>query len=125
LLVGAATNTGGAAAQGGLRLQEIGSFDNPVYVTAAPGAPNLLFVVEQTGSVAVMRDDKKLDRPFLNISDIVKYGGEQACCRSPLTPATRATSASTPTSTTTKATSRLTCSRQRTPRVPAHARATR
>ena len=34
-------------------------------------------MVEQTGSVAVMRDGKKLDRPFLNISDIVKYGGEQ------------------------------------------------
>lgn len=77
LLAVAATNTGGATAQGGLRLQEVGSFDSPVYVTAAPGAPKLLFVVEQTGSVAVMRDGQKLSRPFLNIADIVKYGGEQ------------------------------------------------
>jgi glucose/arabinose dehydrogenase len=67
----------GASAQGGLQLKQIGSFDNPVYVTAAPGSPKLLFVVEQTGTIAVLRDGKKLNRPFLNIADRVQYGGEE------------------------------------------------
>ena len=67
----------GASAQGGLQLKQIGSFDNPVYVTAAPGSPKLLFVVEQTGTIAVLRDGKQLSRPFLNIADKVQYGGEE------------------------------------------------
>src|ERR1044072_4399417 len=42
---------GGAEAsrRGGIALKRIGSFDNPVYVAGAPGAPRLLFVVEQGG----------------------------------------------------------------------------
>jgi glucose/arabinose dehydrogenase len=69
--------SGGASAQGGLRLAEVGSFNAPVHVAAAPGSDKLLFVVEQAGVIRVMRDGKTLDRPFLDISDIVKYGGEQ------------------------------------------------
>ena len=69
--------SGGASAQGGLRLEQVGSFDAPVHVAAAPGSDKLLFVVEQAGVIRVMRDGKTLDRPFLDISDIVKYGGEQ------------------------------------------------
>ncbi len=73
----AAIHTGGAAAQGGLQLKQVGSFDNPVHVAVAPGAPKLLFVVEQPGTIRVLRDGKTLNRPFLNLSDSVKYGGEQ------------------------------------------------
>jgi glucose/arabinose dehydrogenase len=69
--------SGGASAQGGLRLAQIGSFDAPVHVAAAPGSDRLLFVVEQPGSIRVLRDGTTLDRPFLDIRDRVKYGGEQ------------------------------------------------
>ena len=68
---------GASAHGGGLRLVEIGSFSSPVYVASAPGADKLVFIVEQPGTIRVMRDGKTLDRPFLNISSRVKYGGEQ------------------------------------------------
>ena len=42
--------------QGGVRLQKIGDFDQPVYVTQPPGDDRDLFVVEQTGRVQVVRD---------------------------------------------------------------------
>lgn len=69
--------SGGAAAQSKLHLAQVGSFDSPVHVAAAPGAKRLLFVVEQPGSIRVLRDGKAIDRDFLNIRDLVKYGGEQ------------------------------------------------
>ena len=67
-----------AGAQGGgLRLQRLGSFEAPVYVTAAPGHKRLLFVVEQPGTVRVIRGDRVLGRPFIDLRDRVRYGGEQ------------------------------------------------
>ena len=62
---------------GGLRLDTIGDFDAPVYVDDAPGAPELLFVVEQPGTIRVLRDGQLLDQPFLDLRDRVRYGGEQ------------------------------------------------
>jgi glucose/arabinose dehydrogenase len=61
----------------GLALKRIGSFDNPTYVSGAPGFPELLFVVEQPGKVAVLRGGHKLGHPFLDISDLVDFGGER------------------------------------------------
>ena len=55
----------------------LGNFDAPVYVDDAPGSPGLLFVVEQRGRVQVLRDGQRLDRPFLDLTDRVRYGGEQ------------------------------------------------
>ncbi len=78
LAVGAGTATAGAGARAGdLRLDRIGDFDSPVYVDDAPGAPKLLFVVEQPGSIRVMRNGKTLNRDFLDLRDRVMYGGEQ------------------------------------------------
>ena len=48
-----------------------------MYVDDAPGAPELLFVVEQPGTIRVLRDGQLLDQPFLNLRDRVRYGGEQ------------------------------------------------
>ncbi len=62
---------------GGLGLRRIGNFDNPVYVTGAPGVPRLLFVVEQPGRVIVLRDGRRLRRPFLDISSLVSFEGER------------------------------------------------
>jgi glucose/arabinose dehydrogenase len=66
-----------ASARGELKLKRVGGFDAPVYVADAPGARDLLFVVEQPGTVRVVRDGRTLARPFLNIRDQVRYGGEQ------------------------------------------------
>jgi glucose/arabinose dehydrogenase len=61
----------------GLALKRIGNFDSPTYVAGAPGFPKLLFVVEQPGKVAVLRGGHRLSRPFLDISDLVDFGGER------------------------------------------------
>jgi glucose/arabinose dehydrogenase len=62
---------------GTLSLKKIGQFDQPVYVTGAPGYPKLLFVVEQPGRVLVLDKGRKLAKPFLDLRDTVGYGGER------------------------------------------------
>jgi glucose/arabinose dehydrogenase len=62
---------------GGVGLKQISKFDSPVYVTGAPGFPTLLFVVEQPGTVRVLRGGRRLNRPFLNIRDLISAGGER------------------------------------------------
>jgi glucose/arabinose dehydrogenase len=76
---GAATSGRGAAtsAKGGLALKRIGRFQAPVYVAGAPGYPKLLFVVEQGGKVIVLRSGHRRRRPFLDISGLVRSGGER------------------------------------------------
>jgi glucose/arabinose dehydrogenase len=69
---------GSARRGGGVALQKIGQFDRPVYVAGAPGFPELLFVVEQPGRVEVLRNGRKLAKPFLDIRSAVGYdGGER------------------------------------------------
>ena len=62
---------------GGVALKRIGSFDQPVYVTGAPGYPDLLFVVEQPGKVVALSKGRRLSRPFLDIGGLVNAGGER------------------------------------------------
>jgi glucose/arabinose dehydrogenase len=61
----------------GVGLKQIGSFEDPVYVTGAPGYPKLLFVVEQGGEVRVLRGGRKLGTPFLDVSGLISFGGER------------------------------------------------
>jgi hypothetical protein len=70
---------GGASTSGGraVALQRIGRFDAPVYISGAPGFPRLLFVVEQPGTVRVLRGGRSLPHPFLDISGLVNAGGER------------------------------------------------
>ena len=75
-----ATATGTPAAtiaRPGLRLQSIGNFDSPVYVTAPPGDRRRVFVVEQGGTVRIVRGGKKVERPFLDVSGRIAAGGER------------------------------------------------
>jgi glucose/arabinose dehydrogenase len=65
------------AKRSGLALKRIGNFDNPTYVAGAPGFPKLLFVVEQPGRVEVLRGGHRLNHPFLDISNLVGFGGER------------------------------------------------
>jgi glucose/arabinose dehydrogenase len=64
-------------AGGGIDLKKIGNFDHSVYIAGAPGAPKLLFVVEQPGRVSVLRDGHVLAQPFLDISAQVGYDGAE------------------------------------------------
>src|SRR4051812_16541449 len=66
-----------APASAALHLSSIGSFTSPVYVTAPPGDPHRVFVVEQAGRIIEVRDGVKQDPPFLDITSSVKSGGEQ------------------------------------------------
>lgn len=61
----------------GIGLKQIGRFEEPVYVSGAPGYPKLLFVVEQAGQVRVLRSGRKLGTPFLDISGLISFGGER------------------------------------------------
>lgn len=49
---------------------------SPVFVTAPPGDPRL-FVIEQPGRIRIVRDGRLLERPFLDLTDRVGYGGER------------------------------------------------
>jgi hypothetical protein len=59
------------------RLTQIGSFDTPVYVTAPPGDPHRLFVVEKEGRIIELRDGQRVDPPFVDIVPEVASGGER------------------------------------------------
>ncbi len=52
-------------------------FDQPVEVKSAPGFGRLSFVVEQPGRVMLVAQGQKLTRPFLDLTGLVEYGGEQ------------------------------------------------
>jgi glucose/arabinose dehydrogenase len=70
-----ATPTAGAAAT--VKLQRIGNFDSPLYVTAPPGDKSRLFVVEQGGAIRVVQGGKVLKTPFLNLKAKITSGGER------------------------------------------------
>jgi len=52
-------------------------FDNPVQVVSPEADPERLFIVEQPGVILILRDGQVLPEPFLDISSLVSYGGEQ------------------------------------------------
>lgn len=50
-----------------------GNFDNPVYVTQAPGDDASLYVVEQPGRIRVVRDGQVRGTPFLDMRSNVAF----------------------------------------------------
>jgi len=79
---GAPASTHGQAPErptggGQVRLERLGDFHQPLYVTQPPGDRHHLFVVEQTGRVVVLTDRAPEGRPFLDVSDEVSCCGEQ------------------------------------------------
>jgi glucose/arabinose dehydrogenase len=54
----------------------VSGLQDPVYLTA-PAGDARLFVVEQPGRVRVVRGGRLLDRPFLDLTADVSYGGER------------------------------------------------
>ncbi len=61
---------------GTVTLARIGTFEQPVIVTAPPGDTQRLYVVEQTGAVRVVRDGAVQERPFLDLRGTVTASGE-------------------------------------------------
>jgi glucose/arabinose dehydrogenase len=61
-----------------LRLEKVVSgLDAPLYLTAAPGEEERLYVVEREGRIRVLEDGRLLADPFLDIAAEVTSGGEQ------------------------------------------------
>jgi glucose/arabinose dehydrogenase len=60
-----------------LRLHRVGTFSEPTFVTAPPDDRSRIFVVEQGGTIRVVRRGRTLARPFLDISERVQAGGER------------------------------------------------
>jgi len=60
----------------GVRLLLLERFDEPTYLTSAPSDGHRRFVVERAGRIRVMRNGRKLRRPFLSIPGRVQTGGE-------------------------------------------------
>jgi hypothetical protein len=62
---------------GGVGKRLIGSFASPVYVTGAPGARGLVYVVEQRGTVQAVDHGAVAPQPFLDIQGIVNDSGNE------------------------------------------------
>jgi glucose/arabinose dehydrogenase len=70
LAIGAATPAGAAVS-----LLQVGTFAQPVYVTAPPGDLSRIFVVQKTGKIAVVRDG--VSSTFLDITGRVRSSGSE------------------------------------------------
>jgi len=55
----------------------VSGLSSALYVTAPPGDTNRIFVVQQSGVIRVLRRDTLLAPPFLTVSSVIAYGGEQ------------------------------------------------
>lgn len=77
----AVTGWAGGVAQAGtppLTFDEfLFGFSSPVYITHAPDDFERLFVVEQRGTIQIVRNDAILPSPFLDIQSQVEFGGEE------------------------------------------------
>jgi glucose/arabinose dehydrogenase len=60
----------------GVALEKIGEFDQPDYVAQPPGSTDL-YVVERPGRIRIVREDRTLDEPALDIADQVSDSGEE------------------------------------------------
>ncbi len=70
LLIVIAVLAWAAPASAGVGLHKVGDFQNPIYVTGAPGDYSRLYVVERGGSVRVVRGGAALPTPFLQLPDV-------------------------------------------------------
>src|SRR3954451_9100193 len=65
------------AGQAAIHLTPVGDFSFPVYVTAPPGDPHRLFVVERSGRIMEVRDGQKLATPFLDITGNARSSNQE------------------------------------------------
>ena len=74
-----ATSTApGQGSSAKLRLERVADdLQQPVHVAVAPGEPDRLYIVEQTGAIRVLEDGDLRPDPFLDVSNDIQSGGEQ------------------------------------------------
>lgn len=60
-----------------MHLVRVGHFSSPIYVSAPPGDTHRVFVVERAGRIMVVRNGRRVKRPFLDIRGRVSEGGER------------------------------------------------
>jgi glucose/arabinose dehydrogenase len=73
-----ATSPASAVAPPNLSIEPlVAGFDSPLDLAWRPNEPTTMFVVEQPGTISIVRDSKRVERPFLDIRDIVTAGGER------------------------------------------------
>ena len=61
--------------RGGVRLAKLGDFSSPDYVTSAPGAQGIVYVVQRAGKVIAVRHGSR--HTFLNMSNRTTTDGER------------------------------------------------
>jgi glucose/arabinose dehydrogenase len=67
-----------AARKHGVRLVRLGSFDQPVAVTGAPGDSSRVFVLQRNGQVMLLLHGRAQGRPFLDIAgSVYTQGGDE------------------------------------------------
>jgi glucose/arabinose dehydrogenase len=72
------TASAAAAAPPQLSIEAVlDGLDRPVDLAWRPNDPTSTFVVEQPGTITLVRDGKRGERPFLDIADMVSAGGER------------------------------------------------
>jgi glucose/arabinose dehydrogenase len=77
-LPGAACGSSASTTPARFHLRQIVSgLDSPTYVTSAPGQRGVLYVTEQPGVVRTIVNGMLRPQPFIDISSMVKSGGEQ------------------------------------------------
>jgi glucose/arabinose dehydrogenase len=57
-------------------LTHVATTERPVFVTSPPGDASRIFVVDQTGTIRVVRDGELLAQPFLDLRDKVRFSSE-------------------------------------------------
>jgi Glucose / Sorbosone dehydrogenase len=65
-----------APAHGAVRLQKVGDFDTPLFVTGAPGDYSRLYVAERDGRIRVVRNGAVLPGAFADLTGVVDTTGE-------------------------------------------------
>jgi glucose/arabinose dehydrogenase len=61
----------------GVGLVKVVDLSSPVYVTSPPGDTSRVYVVEQGGTIRILRDGRLIEQPFLDISGLVTSQSEQ------------------------------------------------
>jgi glucose/arabinose dehydrogenase len=74
-LISAACAVGATPARAAVSLLQVGTFAQPVYVTAPPGDTSRIFVVQKTGKIAVVRG--ATSATFLDITSRVRSSGTE------------------------------------------------
>jgi glucose/arabinose dehydrogenase len=77
-IVGLTANEGRTLGAKYVALERIASLKNPVYLTQPPGPGSDLYVAQKGGAIRVVSNDRLLNRPFLDIRDLVKAHGPRS-----------------------------------------------